>query len=285
MPVHKPKIGAHVSIAGKLANGISKAVEIGAECIQIFGASPQQWAVRGHTQDNIKEFKKAQASASIEPVYLHGAYLVNLCCPDAAIREKSEVNLAEHLKIADAIGAEGLIFHVGSGKEMPKDDAFDYVVSAMKRILLYARGRAQLVIENSAGGGQKIGATPEDIGELIRRIGSPRVKVCIDTQHSFAAGLIEKYDTVHTAAFIQRLDRAFGLENLVALHVNDSKTLFNSRHDRHENLGEGYIGLAGFRVLAKQKELSHAAWILEVPGFTNEGPDKKNVDLLKSCFR
>lgn len=280
----RPRLGAHVSVAGRLSNGIRKAVEIGAETIQIFGASPQAWAVRGHTPELVEEFKKEREKSGIGPVYLHGAYLVNLASPDAAIREKSEVNLAEHLKVANQIGAEGLIFHIGSGKEMEKEAAFKIVVESMKRILGFAKGSAELVIENSAGGGQKIGATPEDIGEIIERIGSKQVKVCIDTQHSFAGGLIQKYDKVLTPAFVKRLDKAFGIKNLVAMHINDSKTVFNSRHDRHENLGKGYIGLDGFKNLAKQKELSHTAWLLEVPGFDDTGPDKKNVDLLKSCF-
>ncbi|KKW28772.1 MAG: putative endonuclease 4, partial [Parcubacteria group bacterium GW2011_GWB1_52_7] len=81
------------------------------------------------------------------------------------------------------------------------------------------------------------------------------------------------------------LHKSVGIQNVVALHVNDSKTPFNSRHDRHENLGEGYIGIDGFRALAGEKRLHHAAWILEVPGFDGEGPDKRNIEILKNCFQ
>lgn len=280
----RPKLGAHVSVAGKLANGIVRAQTIGAECIQIFGASPRGWAVRGHTSENIAEFKKVREAAGIGPVFLHGAYLVNLATSDHSLCQKSEVNLAEHLKIAEAIGAEGLIFHIGSGKEPDTKGTEKTVAEAMKRILRYVTGRAWLVIENSAGGGSKIGAEPEEIGRIIDMIGSKRVKVCWDTQHGFASGITERYDAHGVSALFDRMERSFGLENLVAFHVNDSKTEANSRHDRHENLGSGKIGLSGFKKFAAEPRSHRAAWILEVPGFDDMGPDKKNVDILKSLF-
>jgi len=281
----RPRIGAHVSAAVKLSNGILRAVEIGAECIQIFGASPRAWAVRGHAASDIEEFKRARSAAGIAPVFLHASYWVNLASPESAIRQKSEVNLASHLKIADNIGAEGLIFHVGSGKELPKHEALEIVVGSIKRILSYVKGGTRLVIETSAGGGAKIASSPEEIGDILARVKSPRLKVCWDTAHAFEAGRIERYDKANVGYLVGRLHKSVGIQNVVALHVNDSKTPFNSRHDRHENLGEGYIGIDGFRALAGEKRLHHAAWILEVPGFDGEGPDKRNIEILKNCFQ
>ncbi|MBI2036853.1 MAG: deoxyribonuclease IV [Candidatus Liptonbacteria bacterium] len=279
-----PAIGAHVSAAGRLSLAIDRARNIGAECIQLFGASPQQWTARMPREADTEDFKKRRAESGIGPAYLHAAYLVNLASPDQALRERSERSLADHLKIAEMLGAEGLIFHVGSGKELPKEEAVRYVVGAMQRVLEAAPGAAELVIENSAGGGQKIGSSLEEIAHVIRHVGSPRVKTCFDTAHAFEAGLIERYDREGVARLIGRLDATVGLRALVALHVNDSKTAFNSHHDRHENIGEGQIGLDGFRELAKRTELHDKAWILEVPGFENAGPDRRNIELLKSCF-
>ncbi len=277
-----PKIGAHVSAAGKLANGIVNAKAVGAECIQIFGASPRGWSVRGHAEGDIREFKRLREKERIGPVYLHGAYLVNLTSSDAAMRQKSEINLAEHLKIAAVIGAEGLIFHVGSGDAT--EAGLSIIVEAFKRILAYVPGRVQLIIENSAGGGQKVGGNPKAIGAILAAVRSPRVKVCWDTQHAYAAGLIEQYDEAGVDTMMRLLNEGLGVDNLVALHINDSKTVSGSRHDRHENLGEGHIGLSGFKVLAKRRELYRAAWILEVPGFDGNGPDRKNMELLRTCF-
>jgi len=128
------------------------------------------------------------------------------------------------------------------------------------------------------------GATPEEMGMMMAGVGSARVKICVDTAHSFEAGLIEEYTPDHIKSFCERWDKQVGLENVVALHVNDSKTKFLSNHDRHENIGKGFIGLEGFKNLAKEKRLWDKAWILEVPGFANLGPDKENVDILKSLF-
>jgi endonuclease IV len=158
------------------------------------------------------------------------------------------------------------------------------VVAGIKQVLKNVPGKTPLVIENSAAGGKKVGARPEDIGAIMKKVGSSRVKMCLDTAHIFEAGEIESYTPANIKKLLDRIDGSIGLENLVALHANDSKTLFNSHHDRHENIGEGHIGLVGFKNLAKEKRIAHTAWLLEVPGFDGEGPDKKNVDILKKLF-
>jgi deoxyribonuclease-4 len=222
--------------------------------------------------------------SGVGPVFLHGAYLVNLASPTEEALKKSIVNLGLHLQIAEAIGAEGVIFHVGSGQEMPKESAMKKAITAMKIVLKNVPGKTQLIMENSASA-KKIGATAWEMGTMMAGVNSPRVKICIDTAHSFEAGLIESYTSNNIKKFLDGWDRAVGIENVVALHVNDSKTKYLSNHDRHENLGEGYIGLAGFKNLAKEKRLWDKAWLLEVPGFDNMGPDKKNVDMLRGLFK
>lgn len=274
------------------------AKKIGAETIQIFGASPQSWAFKIPDKETVEKFKITWGKSSVKSIYLHGAYLVNLASPDATAREKSVINLSGHLAIAHALGVNGLIFHVGSGKNgMPKDEALNLAAKEMKTVLKNVPGKAELIIENAAGGGDKVGATAESIGALLRLVNSPpppgqaspslggRVKVCIDTAHAFEAGIIEHYEPKEIKAFLDIWEKEVGLKNVVALHVNDSKTEFNSRHDRHENIGEGYIGLDGFKNLAKEKRLWDKAWILEVPGFDGNGPDKKNIEILSGCFK
>ncbi|MDP3947597.1 MAG: deoxyribonuclease IV [bacterium] len=284
MTTARPLIGAHVSAAGRLPDAIDRAKRIGAECIQLFGASPREWAARPPKKEDAVDFQERRRKESIGPVYLHAAYLVNLASPNSALRAHSERSLADHLRIAGALGAEGLIFHIGSGKELPKEEAIRYVVGAMRRVLEEALGETLLIIENSAGGGHKIGSSLKEIAHIMRQIGSRRVKMCFDTAHAFEAGVIKRYDREGVAQLLAALDGTVGLDALVALHVNDSKTAFNSHHDRHENIGEGQIGLDGFRELAKHTELHDKAWILEVPGFEGKGPDSRNIELLKSCF-
>lgn len=279
--ITKPKLGAHVSTAGGLFRCVENAQIIGAEAVQIFGASPRQWLAKVPNKEEVTKYNKAMGGSKVGPVFLHGAYLVNLAAATEESLNKSIVNLGLHMQIAEAIGAEGVIFHVGSGQEMPKELAMKKAIAAMKIVLKNVPGRTKLIMENSASA-KKIGATAREMGIMMAGVNSSRVKICIDTAHSFEAGLIESYTPSNIREFLDTWDEAVGLENVVAFHVNDSKTPFLSNHDRHENLGEGYIGLDGFKNFAKEKRTWDKAWLLEVPGFDNMGPDKRNVDILKS---
>lgn len=279
-----PKIGGHVSAAGGLYRVIGNAEAIGAEAIQIFGASPRQWSPKFPGKEDFLKYKEHLAKSKVSVVYLHASYLVNLGSPDDELIKKSIINLSNHFSIAEKMGADGLIFHVGSGKELPKEEALARAAKAMKEVLKKVPGTSYLVIENAAGGGAKIGRTASEIGTLMKMVDDDRVKVCFDTAHAFEAGIIDEYTPQKTKVLFDEWDKEVGMKNIVALHINDSKTPFDSHHDRHENLGEGYIGLKGFKVLAKEKRLHHAAWMLEVPGFEGGGPDLRNVEILRSCF-
>lgn len=282
---NQPLIGGHVSAAGGLVNAITNAEAITADTIQFFGSSPRQWTVRQPKSDDVAAFRSAWEGSRVKTIFLHAPYLVNLASSDPAQVEKSIEALTGHFQIAETIGAHGLIFHVGSGNEIPKEKAIVQVSAALKRVLQAVPGTSWLVIENSAGGGQKICSVPEEFKIIMDAVGSERMKVCIDTAHAFEAGIIERYDPKEITAFFDRWEQSVGLDAVVAFHVNDSKTPFNSHHDRHENIGEGHIGLQGFKNLANEQRIRHTSWMLEVPGFDNKGPDKKNIDILRSCFR
>lgn len=279
-----PKLGAHVSTAGGLWKAIENAKNIGAQCIQIFGASPRQWEAKMPSESDVKKFKSAAAESDVSPIFLHASYLVNLASPIPELREKSVQSLCAHLEIATKIGATGLIFHMGSGKGIERKKAIELTVKGIKMVLQRVAGSGKLIMENSAGGGDKLGSEPEEMGKIFTGVDSSRVGVCIDTAHAFEAGIIETYTSPKISKFLDEWEGAVRLKNILALHINDSKTGPNSHHDRHENLGEGYIGLSGFKNLAKEKRLRDKAWILEVPGFDGMGPDKRNVDILKGCF-
>lgn len=279
-----PKLGAHVSTAGGLVNATENALKIGAECVQIFGSPPQSWRTRFPAAKEVAAFKAAVKNKKIGPVYLHASYLVNVASPNELVRFQSIASLAEHFKIANQLGAKGLIFHLGSALDAPREEAIAGVIAGAKEVLKKVKGPARLILENSSGGGGKIGVDLEELGKIFRGIGSKRAGVCVDTAHLFQAGQIREYSAEAIKKFLADFEKEIGLKNLPVLHVNDSKTSFDSRHDRHENLGEGYIGLAGFQNLAREEKLRDKDWILEVPGFGGEGPDKENLDILKSCF-
>lgn len=278
-----PIIGAHVSAAGGIHNAFENAKNIGARAIQIFGSSPRQWAGVYPQREHINEFKSRLKDFD-GPVFLHAPYLANLASPNAYTLKQSIECLIFHLKIAHDIGAKGVIFHPGSGKEMPKNKALLQIVQGMKKILEKTSPDTLLIIENTAGGGHKVGAILEDLSFLLKKSKNNRIRICFDTAHALESGLIKKYDRKSIKKLFDDFDTTIGLENLSVIHSNDSKTPCGSFHDRHENIGEGHIGIAGFKNLAKEKRLYKLAWILEVPGFDDTGPDKRNIELLRSCF-
>lgn len=250
--------------------------------MQIFGSSPRQWEVRLPAAGDVKDFLAGLKDSGVRAVYLHAPYLPNLASPNMAVVKKSVNCLSAHMQIAQSIGAKGLVVHVGSGNEkLSKEEAIERASLAIKEVLKKSPGSAWFIIENTAGGGQKLGADEKEIGKLMRRVGSKRVKACFDTAHAFEAGLIKKFSPQEIGRVFSSWDEEVGLENLVAVHANDSKTEFNSKHDRHENIGEGRIGKSAFANLLKEKSLAHTHWMLEVPGFDGMGPDKKNLDILK----
>ena len=285
MTSKSPIIGGHVSTAGGVWNAVANAKRIGADAIQFFGASPQMWVARGPKEEEAKRFREAYRASGINAAYLHAAYLVNLASSNDIFYLKSVKSLVDHMHIAEALGINGLIFHVGSSKGMSRAAALAQEIEGMKRVLDEVPGTTQLLMENTAGGGEKIGATVEEMAHLFKEVNSPRVKVCFDTAHAFEAGLITEYTPENVKKLFDAWDAAIGLENLTVIHANDSMTEAESHHDRHQNIGEGHIGLKGFKALASEKRLHDKAWLLEVPGFEDAGPDEKNIKLLKSCFQ
>lgn len=275
-----PKVGAHISAAGSLDLSFDRALELGAQCTQVFISPPQQWAQIIHSDSVIEVYRKRAEETGIHPNFIHAAYLINLATPNPDNLKKSIDWLIYSQKTAEKLGMEGTIFHVGSFKETTEEQALDQVTEIIKRILDQT-GEVKLILENSAGAGNLIGDSLTELGQIIRAIDDHRLKVCLDTQHAFASGYdLRNRDGVEE--WIQELEREIGIDRLVAIHANDSKTELNSKKDRHENIGQGFIGLEGFRTLINHPKLQNIPFILEIPGEGGRGPDKNNVELLKS---
>ena len=275
------KIGAHVSAAGGVSNAIGRAREIGAECVQIFASGPQSWAFKPIAEDEVIAFRQKAEEAGIGPNFLHGIYLVNLGSPQTENLDRSIAALTNYMSAAAQIGAQGVIFHSGSHKGVGFDAVFEQTVQRLHQVLERTPEEAQLIIENCAGMGNHIGASFAEIGRILKALDSPRVKVCLDTQHSFAAG----YDVATPEGLdraMDEFDRELGLEHLVAVHANDSKIVLGGGVDRHENIGEGNIGIAGFECIMAHPAFRDVPFLLEVPGTNRSGPDVANVERLKA---
>jgi deoxyribonuclease IV len=276
-----PKIGAHVRSGGGVDKSIDRALEMGAETIQIFSGSPQAWRRKNYTTQEVDAFRAKTAETGIAPSFIHGLYLVNLASQTEDFLQKSYDALLAEMHAASLIGAKGVIFHLGSHKGAGYDTCVDQVIEYCKRILDNTPDDAWLILENSAGMGGAIGSRFEELGKIVRDVGSERVKVCLDTCHTFAAG----YD-VKTRPGLDKtmaeFDKEIGLERLVAVHANDSKQPLGGAMDRHANIGEGHIGRDGFINLLSHPAFADLPFLLEVPGMDDHGPDKPNVDILKA---
>ncbi len=276
-----PRIGAHVSSAGHIDVAIDHGVELGAEMVQIFGAAPQMWRRKEHPETDIAAFRAKAAEHGIGPNFIHGVYLTNLATADPEHLEKGVATLTADMRLGSALGVAGVIFHVGSHKGLGFDHYLPQMAKAMRRVLDDSPDDIQLCIENNAGTGDSVCSSFEEIGRLMAAIGSDRVKVCVDTCHAYSAG----YDLAVAEGLelaLSEIEQEVGLGNVVAVHANDSKTPLGSGKDRHENIGWGSIGTAGFRNLFQRGAFQNAAWMLEVPGFEGGGPDALNLDILKA---
>lgn len=273
------ELGAHVSAAGGVDKAVGRAVDIGAEAIQIFASSPRAWAFKPIADEKAAAFREKATEAGIVSTYLHGSYLVNIGGkPDHV--EKSVLSLTNHMGAAAQIGARGVIFHSGSHKGVGFDAVLDQGAAAITQVLENTDEEVQLIIENCAGMGAQIGASFEELGRLIKAVDSPRLKICLDTEHAFAAG----YNIADPAGIeeaMDEFDREIGLDRLVVVHANDAKVEFGSGIDRHENIGEGYIGIEGFESIMGHPAFADVPFLLEVPGMDKKGPDKPNIDRLK----
>ena len=274
------KIGAHVSTAGGISNAVGRAKEIGCETIQIFGSSPQTWAFKPVPGEQIEMFKQGLADAGIGPVFLHAIYLINLGTPNGDSLKKGIDSLIKYMDLAADIGAAGVIFHPGSHGGRGYEAVLPQTVDAIKTVLDASPDGPCLAVENMAGMGQHIGAKFDELGGILKAVDSPRLKICLDTQHAFAAG----YDLTNPhgiKAMLDELDAGPGSANVVAVHANDSKRVCGSGVDRHDNIGDGFIGEEGFAAIMGDPAFAEVPFFLEVPGFEGRGPDQRNIDILK----
>ena len=274
------KIGAHVSTSGGISKAVARGQEIGCETIQIFGSSPQSWAFKPVPGEQIELFKHGLADAGMGPVFLHAIYLINLGTANKENLKKGIDSLVNYMTLAADIGAAGVIVHPGSHGGRSFDAVLDQVVEAIKIVLDTSPEGPCLAVENMAGMGQHIGAKFDELGEILKAVDNPRLKICLDTQHSFAAG----YDLTSPAgiqAMLDELDAGPGSGNVAAIHANDSKRVCGSGIDRHDNIGDGFIGEEGFAAIMANPAFAQVPFLLEVPGFEGKGPDQQNIDILK----
>jgi len=275
------RIGAHVSTAGGADKAIDRAQLLGAETIQVFGSSPQSWRRKLYGEIEVEAFRQKAQDSAVSPVFLHGVYLANLATSNPENLAKSVEAISHDMHVCHLLGAMGVIFHVGSHRGAGIEIVFHQIVDSVRQVLESTPEDTWLILENSAGMGDAIGSRFSELARIMDEVGSDRVRVCLDTQHMFASGYDVKTKNGLDHAMTE-FQEEIGLANLVAVHANDSKCPLGGGVDRHENIGEGYIGRDGFANIMEHAVFQEVPFLLEVPGFANQGPDKENVDILKA---
>jgi deoxyribonuclease-4 len=280
------RIGIHTSTAGALDNAATKALELGANCFQIFSGSPRTWAAPAPNPDAVAKLAALRVQHGLTPLVIHANYLINLCSPDPSNRPKSISAFRSELQRAVVIGADYLVVHPGSARDHEsRDSAIQAFAAGLNEAAnTLPAGNLTILLENTAGHGNLLGGDLQDL-QAIRALTNTAFPIgfCLDTCHSFAAGY-EVHSAKGLSSFLKEADSLLGLENVPVIHTNDSKGALGSHLDRHANIGEGYIGIEGFRRILNARALRDKAFILETP-IDNEGDDKRNVDALWSLLK
>jgi deoxyribonuclease-4 len=275
------RIGFHVSISGGFSLAVQRAFELGCTCMQIFSRNPRGWTVKPLDKNDIAEFKKLRKQWDIGPVFVHTNYLINLASSRPELYEKSIEQFVIDLERTEALGAEYLVTHLGSASSRNEDWMIERVSSALNMAMKLHPPKATTLLENTAGESGDVGYTLEQVQEVISRLtDSSRIGICYDTCHGFAAG----YD-IRTQkgvdALAEKIASTVGLKRLKGMHLNDCLRDFNSHVDRHWHIGEGKIGLDGFKILLNHPTFKDIPKIMETPKETEED-DPRNMKIVKS---
>jgi deoxyribonuclease-4 len=280
----RPRIGLHTGIAGGLHNALLKAQSLGADTVQIFSRNPRGWQAKPLVPEEVEQFKRVREETGVGPVVIHANYLINLAAADEGVREKSVASFREEVERGLTLGADYLVLHPGSARGACEADAIRTCAESLKRACDGLElDSFRILLENTAGQGECIGHRFEHLREITEQCPGLDLGVCLDTAHAFTAGY-DIRDEDGLSAALDSLDANVKLENVRAVHFNDSKAAYNSRVDRHWHLGEGHIGAEALRRVASHPRLAHAAFLLETPADETRD-DAGNLAVLRSFVR
>ncbi|NJN14235.1 MAG: deoxyribonuclease IV [Planctomycetes bacterium] len=270
--------GAHVSTAGGMPNAVREGLELACEAIQVFTRNQRQWEPKPLDPADIATFRaEGKKAGYLKHAVSHASYLINLCAIDPAILEKSRKAFVDEIRRCGQLGIPYLCIHPGSHLKEGEEAGIAAIVESTRLALEETAAdsaKVMVLFENTAGQGTNLGWRLEHLKNLRKGVGGRRIGFCIDTCHLFASG----YDLRTPKAYAETMDevvKQLGLKNIRAFHLNDSKFPLASRRDRHENIGEGEIGEAGFRALVRDERFADLPGLLETP----DGPGGYETNL------
>lgn len=277
------ELGAHVSAAGGVDKAPARARELDSVVLQLFTKQPSRWAEPVIGEETVAAFRREREELGIRTAVAHDSYLINLGSPDPALWERSYGCFAGELSRAVELGLDYVVTHPGNATDGDFEGGFERNARGVARALEEVPGETVVLLELTAGTGNSLGGSFEHLAEILERIPKSlrgRVGVCFDTCHAYAAGydLVGDYDGVFDA-----FDRLLGLDLLAFFHLNDSKTPLGSHRDRHDNIGDGTLGVAPFRRLLLDPRFRSVPKVLETPkGDDPPAADLRNLGLLRS---
>lgn len=278
-------LGAHMSISGGVHTAVDRATSIGCTALQVFTKNNNQWRAKPLGENDIQSYKRKIADARIAPVVAHDSYLINLCAVNPDILKKSREAFIDELQRCEQLGIQLLNFHPGAHGGAGERDGIKKIIESLNIAHEKTKGFHVLsVVEATAGQGSAVGYKFEHLAEIICGVEEPqRMAVCIDTCHIFAAGYNIGTEEGYEKTF-REFDEIVGLKKIAAFHCNDSKKGLGSHVDRHEHIGKGLIGLAGFGFLMNDERFAKIPKILETPKSEDLHEDVENMNVLKNLI-
>lgn len=261
------EFGFHVPIAGGLQTAPEAARQRGCASLQLFPSTPRGWKSSPRSPEELAAFREARAACGVRYVFIHAIYLLNMASPDDALRARSIDGCRESLALGDAIGADGVVVHLGSATDAATGAGLSRLVASLREVLVRHHGPTPLVLENSAGGGNNLGNSLPQLAEIVEGVGAPpeRIGLCLDTCHAFAAG-VDLTDATVREAWLTETAALGLLPRVRVLHLNDSDGPVGCRRDNHAGIGDGQIGADALGALIRDPRLADLPAILETPG-------------------
>ncbi len=270
--------GAHCS--GGIKGALDRAIEIGADAVQLFAQSPRAWRFPEHAEEDLARFRERRAEGGIGSVLIHALYLCNLATSDEVIYGKSVETMRATVDTACAIGADGVVFHVGSHLGAGFEAGLEHALPALREVLDRCSETTWLLLENSAGAGGTIGRSIDELATIFDALDRhPRLGICLDSCHLYVSG-IDVGEPAAVSGVLKEVKHRIGLDRLRALHVNDAAAPLGSNRDRHANVLEGELGERMGAFLA-HKAVQRLPALMETPGPDNHGPDAAEIQKLR----
>lgn len=273
-------LGSNVPTVGGLRKAFYWAKEWGCEVIQIYITLSRRWDVRNMSQDEVEKFLQNRRRSPVKKIVAHVPFLVNLASSDKDIWQKSKERLIKEIVRAEQLGVLFLVLHPGSYGGSCKTEGVKRIIDALTEVIGKTKpSNTKILLETMAGQGTTVGSRFEEIAEIFEKVGNhERLGVCFDTAHVFIAGYnIKGYQGYESV--LDEFDKVVGLEKLKTFHLNDTKTEFGSRNDRHACIGEGKLGFQIFHALLRDKRFLNIPKILEIPD--RDKNSKRNLKLLR----